>query len=60
MNNSVDHEDKNSPKIEIPTITKINIPSIARKSKIPVDFSFEKQIYMCSFLVKKIAKMSLA
>ena len=60
MNNSVDHEDKNSPKIEIPTIAKINIPSIARNSKIPVDFSFEKQIYICSYLVKKISKMSLA
>ena len=60
IKDSVDHEDKNSPKIEIPTIAKINIPSIARNSKIPVDFSFEKQIYICSYLVKKISKMSLA
>ncbi len=45
---SVVHEDKNSPKIEIPTIAK----TIARTSKIPVDFSFKKQIYICSYLVK--------
>ena len=61
IKDSVDHEDKNSPKIEIPTIAKYhNIPSIARNSKISVDFSFEKQIYICSYLVKKISKMSLA
>ncbi len=51
---SVDHEDKNSLKIEIPMIAKINIPSIARNSKIPVDFSFEKQTYICSYLVKNL------
>ncbi len=47
-----DHEDKNSPKIEIPTVAKISIPSLARNSKIPVDFSFEKQTYICSYLLK--------